>query len=160
MKNLMKMGILGLAAAAAATTAVVAQPAPPTPEQQAANATVTRQAVFKLLGWNMDPMAGMLRGTVEFDAAVVQTNAHNIAGLAPMIPDLFANDTREFDVETKAQDRIWTSKADFDMKAAALAEAATAAAEAAAGGDAAATRAAIGRIGQACGSCHDDFRVD
>lgn len=160
MKKLAKMGLIGMVAATAVAATAVAQPAPPTPEQQAANATDTRQAVFLLLGWNMDPMAGMLRGNTEFDAAVVQANATNIAGLATMIPALFALDTREFDVDTKALDSVWGSKADFDAKAVALEEAANAAVEAAAGGDAAATRAAIGRIGQACGSCHDDFRAD
>lgn len=160
MKHSVKMGILAAAAALAAAGAASAQPAPPTPEQQAANQTETRQAVFKLLGWNMGPMSGMLRNQVPFDAAVVQTNAANIAGLGEMIPALFVPDTREFEVDTKALDSIWAGKDAFDAKAVALVTAANAAVAAAASGDAAATRAAIGAIGQACGSCHDDYRAD
>ncbi len=75
-----------------------------------------------------------------------------------MIPDLFAQDTSEFDIETAALDSIWSNKDDFDSKAAELEAAAGAVIEAAGAGDDGATRAAIGRMGQVCGSCHDDFR--
>ena len=104
----------------------------------------------------------MLRGNTEFNADVVKKNAANIAGLAPMIPALFANDTREFDVETRALDTIWTNKADFDSHAQQLVDAANAVVAAAeAGGDAAALRPLIGAMGgQACGGCHDAYRAD
>lgn len=159
MRTSLKAGAAALACALAATTAI-AQPAPPTPEQQAQASVDRRQALYKLLGWNMDPMGGMLRGNVTFDASVVAANSANIANLAAMIPDLFVADTREFDLETAALDRIWTTKDEFDAKAQALIEAANAAVEAAGAGNDGATRAAIGRVGQACGSCHDDFRAN
>lgn len=155
--KVVKLGMIGLAGALAVTAIAVAQPAPPTPEQQAANAVSTRQAVFKLISWNMGPMGGMLR-TAPYDAAVVRTNAQNIANLAPMIPGLFASDTTAFDVETRAADAVWTSKDDFDAKAAALIEAANAVVAAA--DDEAAAKAAIGALGGACGSCHDTYRPD
>lgn len=160
MKNLVKMGMIGLAGALAAAAIAAAQPAPPTPEQQAASATETRQAVFLLLGWNMDPLTGMLRNTTPFDAAVVKNSASNIAALAPMIPGLFANDTREFDVETRALDSIWAGKDGFDAKAGELVTAAEAVVTAADGGDEAAIRAAVVAMGRTCGSCHDDYRAD
>jgi cytochrome c556 len=120
----------------------------------------TRQSVFKLLSWNMGPLGGMVRGAAPFDAAVVSNNATNMANLAPMIPALFASDTHEFELETRALDGIWTSKDAFDAKAAELAAAATAVAAAADSGDEAATRAAIGAMGQVCGSCHDNYRAE
>lgn len=148
-----------LACAFAAGTAIAQDG--PTPEEQAQSAIETRQAVFKLLGWNMGPLGGMLRGNVDFDAAVVETNMSRIASLGPMIPDLFASDTSEFDsLETEALDNIWTNMDDFADKASALVDAANAAVETAAGGDDRATRQAIAAVGQACGSCHDDFRLD
>ena len=156
MRTIVKAGTA--LACALVATAAVAQPTPPTPEQQAANAAELRQSVFKLLGWNMDPLAAMLRGQAPFDSAKVATAGANIAGLAPMIPDVFAQDTHEFDVETLALDSIWTNKSDFDAKAGELAEEANAMATAAAAGDDGATRAAIAAVGQVCGSCHDDFR--
>jgi cytochrome c556 len=150
------MALLGVATAypAAAEEA-------PTPEQQAAAATSTRQAVFKLLYFNLGPIVGMARGEVEFDAAIAERNARRIAAIAPMIPDVFgAMDTREFDVTTQALPVIWDDMAEFSDKAAALVEAAGIFADTAAGGDQAATLGGLRSLGGACGNCHDTFRVD
>jgi len=132
----------------------------PTPAQRAAGATETRQSVFKLLLFNLLPIAGMAQGA-PFDAELAEKNAYNIAALAPMIPDLFtAMDTRDFDVETEALDVIWEDSAGFAEKSQALLEGANAFAEVAAGGDMAATLGAFRGLGGSCGNCHDDFRVD
>ena len=132
----------------------------PTPAQIAAAAAETRQSVFKLLLFNLVPIAGMARGA-PFDAAVAEKNARNIAALAPMIPDLFsAVDTRDFDVETEALDVIWENPTEFAAKAQALMEAAGTFADVAACGDRAATLGAFRALGGGCGNCHDDFRVD
>lgn len=132
----------------------------PTPAQRAAGAAETRQSVFKLLLFNLLPIAGMAQGA-PFDAELAEKNAYNIAALAPMIPDLFtAMDTRDFDVETEALDVIWEDSAGFAEKAQALLEGANAFAEVAAGGDMAATLGAFRGLGGSCGNCHDDFRVD
>jgi cytochrome c556 len=132
----------------------------PTPAQRAAGAAETRQSVFKLLYFNLIPIAGMAQGA-PFDAELAEKNARNIAALAPMIPDLFsAMDTRDFDVETEALDVIWEDSAGFAEKAQALFEGANAFAEVAAGGDMAATLGAFRGLGGSCGNCHDDFRVD
>jgi len=135
-----------------------AQNAPPTPEEQATQATETRQGLYKLMGFNMDPMAAMLRNRIPFDAAQVQKSAVRIEQLAPMIPDLFKFDTRKFQVKTKAREGIWNSMADFTAKSDELAKAAAALAATAKGGDKGATMKAIGAVGKACGNCHDDFR--
>ena len=158
MKHFIKVGT-AIACAFAATTAIAQDG--PTPEEQAAASVENRQAVFKLLSFNMGPLGGMLRGNVEFDATLVETNATHIADLGEMIPALFAADTTGVDgLDTKALDSIWGNMAGFEEKAEALVMAANAAAEAAAGGDRGATMQAVGGIGQACGSCHDDFRAD
>jgi cytochrome c556 len=119
-----------------------------------------RQAPMKLLSWNMGPMFGMMRGNAPFDAAVVERNTSRIAVIAPMISGVFTQDVRSFDLETRSLPAIWDSKDDFDAKATALADAATAAAAAAASGDEAATMMALQGVGQACGSCHDDYRAE
>ncbi len=143
------------AAAAAATTAAADE------ELEAAQAAIElRQAPMKLLGWNMGPLGGMLRGSAPFDAAVVETNTARMAVIAPMIPGVFSQDVRSFDLETRALPSIWDNKDDFDSKAMALAEAAMAASAAAATGDEAATMMALGAVGQACGGCHDDYRAE
>lgn len=133
----------------------------PSPQELAQNATVTRQAVFKLLGFNMGAIIGMARGSVPFDAAVAERNARRMAALAPMIPDVFtAMDTREFDVNTQALPVIWEKADEFAEKANNLVIAANKFADVAAGGDQAATMGGLRGLGGSCGSCHDAFRVD
>ncbi len=131
------------------------------PEQRAANATTTRQAVFKLLGFNMGPIGGMAKEEIVFDAAIAERNARRIAALAPMIPELFAAaDTRKFDVETLALPIIWDNMDELADKANKLVEAANGFADIAAGGDQAETLAAVRSLGTACGDCHDRFRKE
>ena len=133
----------------------------PSPQALAEAAVETRQAVFELLYFNLRPIAGMARGSVEFDAALAERNARRIAALAPMIPDLFAAmDTRAFDVETEALPVIWEDMDGFASKAQDLVDAANTFAATAAGGDKMATTAGVRGLGGACGNCHDAFRVD
>ena len=139
---------------------VSAQDAPPTPEQVAAAAADTRQSLFKILRFNLGPIAGMARGA-PFDAAIAERNARRIAALAPMIPEVLAQDTRGFDLETEALDVIWEDNLDdIAVKAQALIDAANTFAGIAAGGDRAATIGAFRALGGACANCHDTYRVD
>ena len=139
-------------------SAVSAQDAP-TPEQQATAAVETRKAVFKLLRFNLIPLVGMAQGA-PFDAELAERNGRRIAALAPMIPDVLAHDTRAFDVETTALDKIWDNQPDFASKAQALVENANLFADAAATGDRGATLGTFCALGGSCGNCHDDYRVD
>jgi cytochrome c556 len=150
------LGLLAVCSAAAMNT-VLAQDAPQnSPEQAAADA---RQSLLRVTSWNMDPLGGMLRNKVPFDAALVQKNATRIAQLGAMIPDAFSVDTHKATgLKTKAREGIWTSKADFDARANDLVKAATDAADAAKGGDKSATLKALAAVGKACGTCHDSFK--
>ncbi len=131
----------------------------PTPEQRAAAAADTRQSVFKLLRFNLIPIAGMAQGA-PFNAELAERNARRIASLAPMIPDLLAEDTRGFDIETEALDLIWDNQGDIADKAQALIDAANAFADTASDGDMGATLGAFRSLGGACANCHDTYRVD
>lgn len=156
MNRLVKLG--ALAAMSLSSVAALAQGAPPTPEESAKAAVETRQGLFKLMGWNMAPIGGMLRNKVPFDAAVVAKSSERMEQLSLMIPDLFQTDTSKFKAQTEALEGIWTSKADFNAKAAEMNKAATALTAAAKTGDKAATLKAAGALGKSCGSCHDTFR--
>jgi len=162
MKTLMKKGIIaGVAIAAVVASASVPSLAQaPSPEDRAKTAVDTRQSVFKLLGWNMGPLGGMLRNQVPFDAATAKTAGENMSALGKMIPALFEMDTREFDVKTEALDGIWGAKGDFDKKAMALVTAADNLVKVADSGNEGAVKGAMAQVGKACGSCHDDFRMD
>ena len=153
------ISLLGLLGSALAFTAA-AQEAP-SPEEQAESATATRQAVFKLLGFNIGPIVGMAREEMVFDAAMAERNARRIAALAPMIPDVFAAmDTREYDVETEALPIVWEKPDELAEKMRGLVEAANTFADTAAAGDQAATLGGLRALGGACGNCHDVFRED
>lgn len=147
----------GLAAFSALAAAQGAPPGPPAPEKTAIEA---RQGLLKVVSSQNAPVAAMLRGTKDFDAAIVAKSAARIQALSEMIPDLFALDTRQYkDVKTLALDGIWNSQADFKSKADALNKAAGALVEAAKGGDKATTLAAYREVGKACSGCHDNYRA-
>ena len=134
--------------------------AAPSPADRAAYAVDSRQSVLHLMGFYIGPLAGMARGQLPIDLTVIANNAGRIAELAPMVPETFALDTREFELETEALPVIWDKQEAFTAKAATLEEKARALAELAAAGSEDGIRGAIGAMGQSCGSCHDDFRVD
>ncbi len=132
----------------------------PTPEQMAAGAATDRQAVFKLLRFNIGPILAMTQGA-PFDAELAERNGRRIASIAPMIPDVLgAMDTRGYDVETEALDLIWDNLDDIKVKAQALIDAANEFADVASGGDMASTLGAVRTLGGACGNCHETYRED
>jgi cytochrome c556 len=158
MNRLTRIGV-ALAASAVSALAVSQGAGPPSPEAQAKSAIEARQGLYKLMATQFGPIGGMLRNTVPFDAAVVARNSARIAVISEIIPELFVNDTRTFTAtKTAALPGIWTSQADFKGKADALTKAANDLNAAAKGGDKAATMAAAGAVGKACGSCHDNYR--
>lgn len=130
----------------------------PTPEDQAKGAVDVRQSIFKLQGWTMGPLGGMLKNQIPFDAALAKTAGERLTALSQMIPAAFNADTRKFTVETDALPLIWDYKDDFDKKAADLTEASKALAMAAESGDKGMTLRAAANVGKACGACHDKFR--
>ena len=132
------------------------------PEQQAANATTTRQAVFKLLSYSNGILGGMTRGQpYDKDAAILATQRIEI--LAGMIPGVFAADTTALNhggEKSRASSTIWGAKADFDMLAADLAAAAVAGRALIEEKGEAGVGEAVRTIGPKCGACHDRFRLD
>jgi len=122
--------------------------------------TATRQGALKLMGFYMGPLGGMARGKIPMDAEVVGRNAQRIGALAPMLTDTFRLNTSEAEVTTEALPVIWENPAEFQAKIETLVERAAdlsrlAETDAAEG----ALKGGIAKLGQACGSCHDDFRV-
>lgn len=153
----LKVGALSLLALASVSTSF-AQDAPASPEEQAQQAVDLRQSLFRLIAYSFGPLGGMLKNKVPFDAALAQKSAARLETLAPMIAELFQNDTRKFTLKTKARAGIWTHNADFQAKNDDLVKAAAALATAAGSGDKKATMQAAAGVGKACGACHDDFR--
>ncbi len=129
------------------------------PEEMAVNSTQTRQAVFKLLAFNMGPLQGMARGG-DFDQAVAVESLERIQVLAAMIPDVFANNTTDYDVETRALDSIWGDMGGFTQDANDLMAGASAALDIINSEGAGGVRNAIQQVGPMCGACHDAYRAE
>jgi cytochrome c556 len=153
-------GKLMLASAAlliAVSVGSAQQTGPPTLEQQARKSVETRQGLFEVQGFTFGPVGAMLKGA-PLDAALVQKEAARLRVTAGLIPEVFQLDTSKFQVTTKARATIWSNKPDFDQKAHALELAAAALEAAAQKGDRGAILDAIGKVGNACKACHEDFR--
>jgi cytochrome c556 len=130
----------------------------PIPLQQAIVAIDTRQALFRLLALVTQSLSSMRAGDTPVDLQTARKSTHRLQVLASIIPDVFRQDTRGFDVNSRAQDRIWTQQESFDSKAEELTVAADMLAEAIASHDEAGTLKAIGQVELACQACHDVFR--
>lgn len=154
--------------ATAAPAETKAAPAPaqesgggaPVVDKKMAKAVKERQAVFTLILKNWIPLGGMARGRVPFDAQVVQENSVHVNNLAAMLGDTFVTDTRGSGAQTEALDVIWEQTEKFAQKVAAFESATAALVEVAGSGEEAQIKPSIGRVGKACGSCHDDFRLE
>ena len=155
--HLVKLGLVTLGTLAA-VQAATAQDAPATPEEALQKAVIYRQGLLETVDFNAQQVMGMLK-KVPMDGPTLQKVGARLEVLAPMIPEVFAVDTRKAaNVKTKARDGIWTSQADFKAKADELTKAAQAMTAAGKGGDKAEMRKAIAGVGKACSGCHDNFR--
>jgi cytochrome c556 len=144
---------------AAVALALGAAPAAALDAEQAAKATDTRQAVLKVVGWNVAPLGAMARGLIPWDNEVVLRNAQRVAWMTTMIPDAFRADTRPHDVRTEALPVIWENFSRFEELAANAGRSADRLVEAAGAGDEDAMRRAVGALIDDCRACHDDFRL-
>jgi cytochrome c556 len=115
-----------------------------------------RQSAMTLIGKYFGPLGGMLKGTVPFDAKVVERNAGYLDALAQMPWDGFAESTKG--EKTKALPAVWTDATKFKAAQDQMRTAVGALGAAAKGGNEGAIKAAIGDVGKACGNCHDNFR--
>ncbi len=160
MKILNKAIVAGATMGLVMSASVAADVTEASSEKHAKAATQYRQAVFQLVRSNMGPLGGMAKGALPFDESVMETNAVRLEQLADMMGDYLSVDTRKFDVETGAKDEIWENFSDVETKVMALKTAAKGLQAAVKTGDESAYRAAIGKIGASCKSCHDDYKKD
>ncbi len=142
-----------------AAALLLAGPAVALDAEQAQKATETRQAVLKVVGWNITPMGAMARDLIPWDEALFARNAQRIAWMTTMIPDAFRSDTRAHELKTEALPVIWEDFASFEELAANARRSAERLVEVANSGDEAAARQAIGALTEDCRACHDKFRV-
>ena len=117
----------------------------------------TRMALMKANDDNARVVVQIMRGQAPFDAAKVDTAFAQWADTAQKLPGLFPDNSKAGQ-KTRASSKIWVTKVDFDTKAAEFGKAV------AENRDKAKTsldglRAAIPVVGNACDSCHKDYRL-
>jgi cytochrome c556 len=92
------------------------------------------------------------------DYATIETKAKDIMGTADKIPSLFPKGSNVG--KTKATAAIWEKSDEFAKEAKDLSKASSELASAAKSKDDAAIAAKVKAVGQACSSCHKEFRAD
>lgn len=127
----------------------------------AGNPGVTaRQAHMALNQHNLTPLFQMAKGDIEYDAEAASAAANNLVLLAKLshrgywTPGTSTDDLGE---ETRALPALWAEGSKAGEYAGQLAEA-TDALAAVAGDGKDAMVAALGPVGKACTSCHEDYR--
>src|SRR5918997_6161537 len=121
---------------------------------QSGDPITQRQNLMKNNQEQVRALTGMARGQVPFNAATAQASLQRIAQNAQQTPALFPAGSHQG--KTAALPTIWERKADFDAHAAKLEQ--DAKAVQASITDQASLQAAIQRVGQNCGGCHEPYR--
>lgn len=148
----MKKSILGLALIASISAPFAMA------ETAAEKAIDYRKNVFSVIKWHFGPMAGMVKGKIDFDAADFQRRAELVAALAQMPQEGFIEGSDKGD--TNAKPEIWQNKGKFDGGMKMLVENSAALAEASKSGDMAKIKPAFGKLAKNCKGCHDNFKKD
>jgi cytochrome c556 len=140
-------------------SAVLAAPAV---AQDAAAAVSARKAHMGLMAFNLGPLVTMARGNAAYDAETAGKLAADLVALSAMLSGpaftlYFPEGTAAGEIaDSRAKAEIWATPDDFLARAQALGDAATAVAGTT---DLAGLQAAMGPVGQSCGSCHEAYRV-
>ncbi|WP_414833053.1 c-type cytochrome [Afifella sp. YEN Y35] len=149
---MMRRLLLSLAVLAAPSLALAQSP------QDVADARI---GYFRLLGLEMHDLAAMAKGEKDYDAEAAKTHAANLEALTHYsMAGLLAPGTSNEDLpgKTRALPAIWDDMDGMHAKAEAYV-AAVQNLNTVAGEGLDQLRPAVGKLGGACKSCHDDFRA-
>jgi len=148
-----KSARLALGAALALAFVSVAQAQAPRPDR----AIKYRQGVMGAQGWNMGPLAAMVKGDRPYDKDLFLRNATRVEQLLAMSWEAFGPGT-DTGAPTKAKPEIWKEPAKFKQHQEQTMAAAAKLVAAARVGTLDAVKGPFGDLGNSCNSCHDDFQ--
>lgn len=118
-----------------------------------------RHLVFESAAKHMK-MSGMIaKGEIDRPGDMIH-HATALNGLAQDLVALFPAGTGPDKVKTDAKAEIWTKGEQFAAAATAFKDSSAALVEAAKTGDKAKFGAALGKVGESCGGCHETFRAE
>jgi cytochrome c556 len=116
-----------------------------------------RQGVYKIVGWNMGPMAAMVKGDRPYNKEAFAKNAANLAAVAPLAIEGFGPATDK-GAPTKAKAAIWTKMDDFKAKMTKMNDEANKLAAISKTGSLDDIKKQFGALGASCKACHDDYK--
>ncbi|MBL7250605.1 c-type cytochrome [Alloalcanivorax sp. C16-2] len=114
-----------------------------------------RHSIFHVIAWHFGTLGAMAKGEQPFDQAVFERKAGILEELSTLPWEGFQEGTAE---GSDAKPAIWENRDDFDAKARDFEERASTLASLAREGDQQAMLDQVGKVGQACKACHDDYR--
>ncbi len=117
-----------------------------------------RQSTFKMVKWHIGPMAGMVKGKIDYDASAFSEHAEAIFDLSKLASNGFLVESVAENSRAKAA--IWKDKAEFDKKLESFTDAAEKLLAAAKSNDMSTIKPAFGALGQSCKGCHNDYRSE
>jgi cytochrome c556 len=117
-----------------------------------------RQGVYKVMGWNMGPMAAMVKGEKPYDKDAFARNAANLEYVSKLALEGFAPGSDK-GADTKAKPEVWTKMDDFKAKMTKMNEETTKLAAVAKTGNMDDIKKQFGATGSSCKACHDDYRA-
>jgi cytochrome c556 len=152
------LGVLLLGAAgglALAQTPPAAAPAGPTPAERAIE---YRQAIYKVVAGNFQPLAQTAQGKAEFTEQAASRQAARLAQIATFVGDAFPDISKEG--KTRARPEIWAKQPEFNQLVKEFGAHTQALAEVTANSSSAGDefKAAVATVANDCKSCHDKFR--
>ena len=118
-----------------------------------------RETVMEGLSKHMKAASMIAKSEVSRPGDIAM-HAEGVLAYAKIIKELFPEGTGPDAVKSESKPAVWTERETFDKAADDLVAKAEAWVKAAKGGDMAQTMGAMGAVGKACGTCHDDFKVD
>jgi cytochrome c556 len=115
-----------------------------------------RQGIMYAMNVNFGVLSRMAKGEIPYAKDAAVTRAKNISELATMPWEGFVP-VSHTGGRTKAKPEIWQDKAKFDKLAEAMQAELPKLVAATQSGDPGQLKSAVGRVGDACGKCHDAF---
>jgi len=124
-------------------------------------AIAARQGYMKLVGWESEPLFGMAKGDIEYDADMAKTNAANLKALAQYsMGQFFLPGTSSVDrPKSRTLPAAWTDRPTMGKAHRQWITAIDGVVDAAGKGQSE-LATAVGELGKSCGVCHKPFRAD
>jgi cytochrome c556 len=143
------------AAFAQTPPATAAAPPAPTPAERAIE---YRQAVYKVVAGNFQPLAAVAQGKADFNEDAARKNAARLAQIAGFVGDAFPDVSKEG--KTRALPAIWSQRAEFDAIVKDFNTHTKTLSDVVENSSSAGTelKAAVAAVGNDCKSCHEKFR--